>query len=688
MSVISKQVIEFANNQSAVLAMCPAGTKPADIIQSLEIASPQAIILSIGGADDLDKTLLPRLTQLYGRGIAKAARDGKALILDGGTQAGVMQLMGEAVAAQGYQSVLIGVAPKGKITYPGSEMIAGTQLEPNHSHFVIVEGNDWGSETSMLFGLFNSLRTKGDAEKPGEKQKAQASAKLPALAILASGGSISRTEVLRTVRHNIPLIIIEGSGGLADEIALAYQDREKEFDDPFMAEVIADGELHFHSLSNSVKGIERLIIRELGNDKVLFQAWETFANYDLNASRQQKRFDKLQQSLIALGVFSVALVVIQQMFAPRVGNDLKPVSLKDGGHWWWAVYYLLILIPIVLTILITAANRFKQGNKWLLLRAGAESIKREIYRYRTRSLTYATNPEQQLAKAVEEITRRTMRTDVNLSGIVQYDKEKGFPPYMGGLNGDDGFTRLSPDRYVEVRLADQLNFFQRKTVRLERQLRRLYWLTFIIGGIGTFLAAIGQQAWVALTTSLVAACGTYLGYRQTEHTLMKYNQTATDLSNVKAWWDALSSQDQANTKNIELLVDHTEQVLQSELDGWVQQMQNALADLRKEPEPSKGESEIVQTTITKQVTVTQATTQVAEPKEEEVQVEDAQQELQAEQETKPEQPKEQEGQVEQQEEIVPGEVKDKTLVGPEQETVPDIQATNGKEAIEPIGRFG
>jgi hypothetical protein len=252
---------------------------------------------------------------------------------------------------------------------------------------------------------------------------------------------------------------------------------------------------------------------------------------------------------------------------------------------------MLIIIPILLTILVTATNRFKQGNKWLLLRAGAESIKREIYRYRTRAMHYVNNGEQQLAKMVETITRRTMRTEVNLSALVPYDKEKGFPPYMDAARGgDDGFSCLTPDRYVELRLGDQLSYFQSKAPKLEKQLRLLYWMTFIVGGAGSYLAAIGMQGWVALTTSIVAAFGTYLGYRQTESTLTKYNQAATDLANVKAWWNALSAEEQAQQVNINSLVEHTEQVLQSELDGWIQQMQNALADLRKGQEPP-GDSE-------------------------------------------------------------------------------------------------
>lgn len=209
-------------------------------------------------------------------------------------------------------------------------------------------------------------------------------------------------------------------------------------------------------------------------------------------------------------------------------------------------------------------------------------------------MNYKEDPEQQLSQRVEDITRRTMRTEVNLSALTPYNKDNGFPPYTmyAAQGGDDGFSYLTPDRYVEVRLGDQLNFFQEKSVKVERQLKILYWLTFIIGGAGTYLAAIEQQLWIALTTTVVAAIGTYLGYMQTESTLTKYNQAATDLTNVKAWWNALSAGEQSLPKNIDSLVEHTEQVLQSELDGWVQQMQNALAELRKGPEtaPEKEEN--------------------------------------------------------------------------------------------------
>ncbi len=72
-----------------------------------------------GGSADLEAALKPHLFQLFSRGIARVAVDSGALIIDGGTQAGVMEIIGQGVAERGRKSPLLGIAPAGKVTYPG-----------------------------------------------------------------------------------------------------------------------------------------------------------------------------------------------------------------------------------------------------------------------------------------------------------------------------------------------------------------------------------------------------------------------------------------------------------------------------------------------------------------------------------------------------------------------------------------
>lgn len=106
----------------------------------------------------------------------------------------------------------------------------------------------------------------------------------------------------------------------------------------------------------------------------------------------------------------------------------------------------------------------------------------------------------------------------------------------------------------------------------------------VAGGVGTLLAAVGAQLWVALTTALATALTTSLASRQLDETLVRYNQSATDLANVRDWWTKLSPAAKRNPKNIDQLVEVTEKVLETELSGWVQRMENALAQLKTEEE--------------------------------------------------------------------------------------------------------
>jgi len=109
----------------------------------------------------------------------------------------------------------------------------------------------------------------------------------------------------------------------------------------------------------------------------------------------------------------------------------------------------------------------------------------------------------------------------------------------------------------------------------------------VAGGAGTLLAAVGAELWVALTTALATSLTTWLVSRQPEETLVRYNQVAADLGNVRDWWTKLSPAGKRNPKNIDQLVEVTEKVLETETTGWVQRMENALAQLKAEEE--KGE---------------------------------------------------------------------------------------------------
>ena len=113
-------------------------------------------------------------------------------------------------------------------------------------------------------------------------------------------------------------------------------------------------------------------------------------------------------------------------------------------------------------------------------------------------------------------------------------------------------------------------------------MRSLRWLVVGIGGLGTFLAAALLEPWVAVTTALAAAFATYLEANQLESTIMLQNQAATDLWTIRAWWMALSPEEQLQPRAVDRLVDRAERVMGAEHSGWIQEMRDAITQLRLE----------------------------------------------------------------------------------------------------------
>ena len=568
--MIKKKEIKFPNGNRAQLVRPAAGTPAADILKKLRIEQPETLIMIVGGADNVDESLNLLLVQLFSRGIARTAVETGAMIIDGGTRAGVMELMGQGVADRGRKSILLGVAPAGRVTYPRGpkedSISKGAPLDPNHSHFVLADCDDWGCEDTVMFELAQALAQR-----------------TPVVTILVNGGEHSKNEVLKSVRQGWPLIIIEKTGRLADEIAAFWKEKvEKQKDtcieDPMMAEIIADGNIQLFPLDCPLEKMDTLIHDHFARpiNPTLELAWERFALYDANAMQQQKSFKKLQNAIIRLGVIATALVVTQAQF--EMWNLIPAGSRLDQSF-----RYIIILIPITISVLVAATNRFKADSKWEVLRSSAEAIKREIFLYRV-LMNIEKNDEQpsceaRLAKKLKYISQKLMRTEVNLDALEPY---KGpIPPEMyGAAASDDGFSQLNPKDYIAIRLGDQLSYYRSKTNDLKKELKRWQWLIYIFGGTGTLLAAIGWELWIALTAALVGAFMTVIQYKQLENSLIQYNQTATELANVQLWWSALSDEEKEDLENTKRLAVCTEKILEKELTGWIQAMEDALDELR------------------------------------------------------------------------------------------------------------
>ena len=244
---ISIQEISFPNGK-ALAIVAPPDAPVTSLVQALGIPQPGSLIMIAGGAAQMNEGDRANLVRLFSAGIAYIAATHHALVIDGGTLSGVMELMGQGVARQPQRPALLGISPSENIMYPGKTPSQASQeltpLDPNHSHFVLVDSDQWGGETETMYKLAEVY-----------------SQSCPSVAILVNGGAIARNEALYNVRQSRPIIVIKGSGRLADQIVEALHASSSLDSDPDMAEILNKGKLYEFPITGSPVELEQLIQR-------------------------------------------------------------------------------------------------------------------------------------------------------------------------------------------------------------------------------------------------------------------------------------------------------------------------------------------------------------------------------------------------------------------------------------------
>ncbi|MFZ9738385.1 MAG: DUF4231 domain-containing protein [Prochlorotrichaceae cyanobacterium] len=320
----------------------------------------------------------------------------------------------------------------------------------------------------------------------------------------------------------------------------------------------------------------------------LEDAWFKFGEYDYNATLAQKRFLRRRNLITSLGVMATTLAVLYAVIGGKLPVFIEQQAIAKTVVEILARFLrvLIILTPISISILSAIDTKFNLGLSWIVLRSSAEALKKEIYLYRARVSPYDAKPQDaesrdlKLAQRIKAIGQRIMETQVNQSGLDIYRGD--LPPYAA--EGDDGFSDISWQEYITWRLEDQFNYYRKKSVRLHQDQTRLQWCITIIGGVGTFLAAIRFEIWVAITSAVSAALISVLEFQRIETTLVSCNQASNDLYSIRTWWRALTPEAQMDPHNLCTLVQLTENVIQAENAGWVQEMRDALSDMYGEAE--------------------------------------------------------------------------------------------------------
>ena len=195
--------VPLAPGRVARVVFAATEADPAAVAARLELAPAAALVVVNGSGAELEPGLARRLADGFGAVLDAVSADRLVTVLSGGTDAGVFAVLGSALGDRDGQAV--GVVPDGCVTWPGRAADGDrVALEPHHTRAVLVAGSEWGDETAMMLGLAATL-----------------SATVPAVVIVAGGGEVTRREVLGHARAGRPLVLLRGSGRLADELAAA-----------------------------------------------------------------------------------------------------------------------------------------------------------------------------------------------------------------------------------------------------------------------------------------------------------------------------------------------------------------------------------------------------------------------------------------------------------------------------------
>lgn len=235
----------FSRELTARAIKVQQGTDLSVALKKIGLHPPRPVLVVIGGASKLSDADLARVRSLFVEALAPLAKALGAIVVDGGTDAGVMRLMGQARAAIAAKFPLVGVTPVGLATLPHSPSSSpeASPLEPHHTHFVLVPGSSWGDESPWLSRVASTL-----------------SGKVPSAVVLVNGGEITWKDVSYNVKANRPVIVVAGSGRVADILAAALRGK---ITDERARELVASGLLRTVDLKEGSHAIADVLAKML-----------------------------------------------------------------------------------------------------------------------------------------------------------------------------------------------------------------------------------------------------------------------------------------------------------------------------------------------------------------------------------------------------------------------------------------
>ncbi|XP_028811578.1 transient receptor potential cation channel subfamily M member 7 isoform X2 [Denticeps clupeoides] len=211
------------------------------MLKEWQMDLPKIVISVHGGIQNFD--MHPRIKQVIGKGLIKAASTTGAWILTGGVNTGVAKHVGDALKEHSSRSsrkiCTIGIAPWGVIENRndliGRDVVAPYQtllnplsklnvLNSLHSHFILVDDGTVGK-----YGAEVRLRRELEKHINLQRIHARIGQGVPVVALIFEGGPNVILTVLEYLQESppVPVVVCEGTGRAADILAYVHKQTEE-----------------------------------------------------------------------------------------------------------------------------------------------------------------------------------------------------------------------------------------------------------------------------------------------------------------------------------------------------------------------------------------------------------------------------------------------------------------------------
>ncbi len=262
------------------------------------------------------------------------------------------------------------------------------------------------------------------------------------------------------------------------------------------------------------------------SDEIVRDTWRQQKEWSTTAGRFKSEIELWRKRVLLLSIGGAMFATLS-------------TQVPDGG-----AQKVVAVIAAVLLAIIPVVTRKKlspqKTKNWTVARSVSEGLKEELYLFLARAEPYA-DPDGAKAEILRdrsfEITRKA-------SNLLQHVTRVKAPE--GSF-----LTFKSPEEYLEIRVADQIDWYQKKSRQHSDKAAWLRNTEFYLAIVAALLAALtgvygGELAiqgwsieigaWVAVLTTISATLTAHIAAAQYDHIVTSYSATAFQLRHLKMHW--------------------------------------------------------------------------------------------------------------------------------------------------------